>query len=90
MEGTWTLWNYFDVWGNEEDGWDVNDVCVEWCGLKIPENDREIINFLTRRLCFIKPEYAGIIRLDWTGEGWCEIVCDADEMPLGRLVREEN
>ena len=26
---TWTLINYFDVWGNEEDGWDVNNCCVE-------------------------------------------------------------
>jgi hypothetical protein len=23
------LINYFDVWGNEEDGWEVNNLCTE-------------------------------------------------------------
>lgn len=23
------LVNYFDVWGNEEDGWEVNNLCTE-------------------------------------------------------------
>ena len=25
----WTLINYFDVWGNEVDGWEVNDSRIE-------------------------------------------------------------
>ena len=24
----WSLTDYFDVWGNAEDGWDVNNWCV--------------------------------------------------------------
>ncbi|QFP93421.1 UNVERIFIED_ORG: hypothetical protein Xoosp15_156 [Xanthomonas phage Xoo-sp15] len=24
-----TLINYFDVWGNEEDGWEINNLCKE-------------------------------------------------------------
>ena len=26
---TWTLVNYFDVWGNKKEGYEVNDQCVE-------------------------------------------------------------
>lgn len=88
MGGRWTLWNYFDIFGNETDGWEVNDMSREWAGLAIPDTDKRIIDFLIRRLRFINPEFAGIVRLDWLGDDWCEIVCNTNEMPLGRLVRE--
>ena len=88
MKGEWALWNYFDVWGNEEDGWDVNDLCKEREGLEIPERDDEIIDFLINDVGFIRPQFREIIRLDWMDFGWCKIVCDVDERPLGRLVKE--
>ena len=30
-----TLVNYFDVWGNPEDGWEVNNLCKERENLRI-------------------------------------------------------
>ena len=26
----WKLINYFDVWGNPDDGWEVNNLCEEF------------------------------------------------------------
>ena len=42
------LINYFDVWGNAEDGWEVNNQCVEFRDLIITEDasDKDILNYL--------------------------------------------
>lgn len=29
--------NYFDVWGNQKDGWEVNNMCSEG-NIELPEN----------------------------------------------------
>jgi len=47
---TYSLINYFDVWGNEIDGWEINDQCIEKTGIEIPyemDND-QILNMLKR------------------------------------------
>ena len=33
-----TLVNYFDVWGNEDDGWEVNNLCNERENLRLSNN----------------------------------------------------
>lgn len=33
-----TVINYFDVWGNEKDGWEVNNQCLESKTLELPED----------------------------------------------------
>ncbi|QIW88614.1 hypothetical protein P59_245 [Bacillus phage P59] len=40
----YTLINYFDVWGNEEDGWEVNNLCKEG-ELELSDNadDQEVL-----------------------------------------------
>ena len=42
------LYNYFDVWGNTEDGWEVNNLCKEFEDLVITDDatDQDIINCL--------------------------------------------
>ena len=42
------LINYFDVWGNAEDGWEVNNQCIEFRDLVITEDasDKDILNYL--------------------------------------------
>lgn len=35
---TYTLWSY-DVWGNEEDGWEVNDRCALDRNLELPSTN---------------------------------------------------
>lgn len=45
---TWTLINYFDIWGNEVDGYEVNNQCVEADDVVISDDatDQDIINYL--------------------------------------------
>ena len=42
------LINYFDVWGNAEDGWEINNQCVEFRDLVITDGatDKDILNYL--------------------------------------------
>lgn len=44
----YTLINYFDVWGNAKDGYEVNNQCVVERGIFISDTatDKEIANFL--------------------------------------------
>ena len=44
----WQLINYFDVWGNEKDGWEVNNQCVEFDDLYLAEDvtNKEILTYL--------------------------------------------
>ena len=48
---TWTVTNYFDVWGNAEDGWEVNNQCIEFDDLVITENatNKDICQYLVDR-----------------------------------------
>lgn len=49
------LINYFDVWGNKKDGYEVNNLCIQKKDLMIEENstDKEIFQFL-KSIGFIK------------------------------------
>lgn len=83
-----SLWSY-DTWGNEEDGWEVNDRhCLDrdlFGGERylIPCISREAERFL---LCLINasPE----VRIDWTcsGDGTYELVDSRNGKPLGQIV----
>lgn len=44
----YTLINYFDVWGNAKDGYEVNNQCVVERGIFISDTatNKEIANFL--------------------------------------------
>lgn len=48
---TYTLINYFDVWGNEKDGYEVNNQCVECDDLVITDDatPKDICNYLKDR-----------------------------------------
>ena len=47
-KGTWTLINYFDVWGNAKEGWEVNNQCVEMDDVEIADDatDKDVCNYL--------------------------------------------
>ena len=47
---TFTLINYFDVWGNAKDGWEVNNQCIEADDLVITDDasPKEICEGLKR------------------------------------------
>lgn len=48
---TYTLINYFDIWGNEKDGYEVNNQCVECDDLIIIDDatPKDICNYLKER-----------------------------------------
>jgi hypothetical protein len=41
-----TFVNYWDVWGNERDGWDVNDVSRHSLTGKVPESPQAVLRLL--------------------------------------------
>lgn len=45
---TFTLINYFDVWGNEKEGYEINNQCIECDDLIILDDasDKDILNYL--------------------------------------------
>ena len=45
---TYSIINYFDVWGNKKDGWEVNNLCKEDFTITISDNatTKEIIQAL--------------------------------------------
>lgn len=45
---SYTLVNYFDVWGNPKDGWEVNNQCVEYddIHIELDATNKEICEFL--------------------------------------------
>ena len=45
---TYSLVNYFDILGNERDGWEVNNQCVEFDDLVITDDatNKEILTYL--------------------------------------------
>jgi hypothetical protein len=47
MGDTYRVVNYFDVWGNEQDGWEVNNLCEEgYITVKDYTNVEEIVKAL--------------------------------------------
>lgn len=82
--------NYFDVWGNAEDGWEVNDLTSyydtdETC-LRISEDatDEEIIDFLIQ-IEYLRPEAKELVHLESYDNEMIEIVETKDDYPIGRL-----
>ena len=78
--------NYYDVWGNEQDGFDVNDVSMfgrfevekEW------GDNSELLEWL-KAVDFIQ-DHASLedIKIEWN-DGAIELTEDRSGMPLGRV-----
>ena len=86
----WTLTDYFDVWGNEVDGWEVNDVSIWSDNIELEDDmtDKEIINQLIE-IGYLSPRARDQIKLIDGGD-WIEIeFSDSDKpgIPMGRLNR---
>lgn len=84
------LIDYFDVWGNEEDGWEVNNLCSleEEYGLLIitdDSTDEKIIEFLIK-IGYLGDEAQGNIRIDGD-DCFIELFSKENDMPLGRLEK---
>lgn len=89
------LVDYFDVWGNEEGGWDVNNVCSyyntdETC-LRISEDatDEEILEYLVQ-IGYLKTidesvKITDVVYLESCDIEVIEIIQTYNDLPLGRL-----
>ena len=80
------LIDYFDVWGNATDGWEVNNLCTVEEDIVIAEDstDEEIIDFLVR-IEYLKPEARENVHLESYDNEMIEIVQTKDDYPIGRL-----
>ena len=87
--GEYTLVNYFDVWGNAKDGWEVNNECVEAYDIQISDDatEKEILQYLVS-IEFLKTADRRKVRIDMSGgDEMMEIYQVKGQMPLGRLSR---
>ena len=80
------LIDYFDVWGNATDGWEVNDLTTVEEDIVIAEDstDEEIIDFLIQ-IEYLKPEARENVHLESYDNEMIEIVQTKDDYPIGRL-----
>ena len=78
--------DYFDVWGNPIDGWEVNDLTTVEEDIVIAEDstDEEIIDFLIQ-IEYLKPEARENVHLESYDNEMIEIVQTKDDYPIGRL-----
>lgn len=81
----WTLINYFDVWGNEEDGWEVNNACTEFDDLEIADDatDQDIIDYLYN-IEFFRTNDIEKFEVEFLGD-WIEIYEKETMKPLCSL-----
>ncbi len=84
---TWTLINYFDVWGNAEDGYEVNNQCVEAEDIVITDDatDEAIINYL-QLAGYLNTNEMSLFEVDCNGD-FIEICARETGMPLYSLRR---
>ena len=80
------LIDYFDVWGNATDGWEVNDLTTVEDDIVIAEDltDEEIIDFLIQinYLCSLAK---GNVYLESQDNEMIEIINKEDDCPIGIL-----
>lgn len=84
----WRLINYFDVWGNEADGFEVNNACVEFDDLIITDEatDDDIIDYLIE-IGFLSEKAKGNVRLESDWDWGVELYQKDNDYPIGRLER---
>lgn len=80
------LINYFDVWGNKKNGWEVNNQCIEWDDVWTSELDNRTLLKILKNTDFLQKKVRiNQIDFDWLGPECCEILTRRDGYPLGRL-----
>jgi hypothetical protein len=84
MMEKWDLWDYFDVWGNEQDGWEVNDQTRVQEGVIIDEtiNNDDIIQYLVQCGFLKRGVTADDFYILWDCEGFIEIYEKESGKPL--------
>ena len=83
--GKYRLVNYFDVWGNKKDGYEVNNSCIEFDDLIILDEatEKDILKYLVD-IGFLTTSDRRKIRIIDSGD-WLEIEAVKNNYPIGRL-----
>lgn len=83
--------DYYDVWGNETDGWDVNGVSREDCyiDLVFDNTDDEIIEKLVE-VRYLSVDAVDHVNVDWLDDTMIELTVKENGFPLGRLEKVLN
>ena len=80
------LIDYFDIWGNKKDGYEVNNACIEWDDVWTSElDDKTLLRILKNTDFLQKKVRINQIDFDWLGPECCEILTRRNRYPLGRL-----
>ena len=84
------LIDYFDVWGNETDGYEVNDKIDTNIMLEIPYDvtDEELISKLVNVGFLGNNAAVENVRIEWSDETFCELFEMETDLPLCCLVLE--
>lgn len=86
--GKYELINYFDVWGNAKDGWEVNNQCVEFDDLVITDDatEKDILNYLVS-IKFLTTSDRRRVRIEEYGAEMMEIYEVKGHRPIASLRR---
>ena len=79
---------YTDVWGDENEGWQVNDqmrVCDDLC-ITDDASDQDVLTYLKER-SILTTDDTTIVGLEWIDDCVAEISEKTSGFPLGRLMR---
>lgn len=80
-----------DVWGNEEEGFEVNDLHRTGDFITITEEatDADIIVALVVA-GYVNEKYISAVQLDWLDDGFIEVNSNATGKPVYQLIAEEG
>ena len=84
------LIDYFDVWGNEEDGWEVNNLgpIEEKIWISDDTTEEELFNYLKDTIgYFNRNTKFSDVEIQWDDPDFIEIFQASDGYPLGRLQK---
>lgn len=87
----WSLYDYFDVWGNAEDGYEVNNQSLEFDDLYIDPNssDADIVEYLKQIGYFANDVKMSDLEI-WDDGEVIEFFRAEDMLPLCRLEKNWN
>ena len=87
---TFTIVNYFDVWGSQEDGWQVNDAATRGTvELAEEDDDAAVLAALIAVGCISDHITLENVKFEWEDVGFCEIYARETDEPLGCLQRRD-
>ena len=84
----YSLIDYFDVWGNDIDGYEVNDQVIIKRGLQIPDLDSELLTMLVD-MNYLKSFDTSLYEVISNDENLIEIFTADNNYPLYALTLEQ-